>query len=157
MDTRARATLKKLTAEMTAFLEWLRVRPKKSMAIKRLLGRHANGVHLTELDPRDPRNRRLLAINFGKGREISVCLRKSVESGEIANDDVLLYIVLHELAHSMQLSTSKKQRGASVHNKQFRQYEQELLDLYEVFAGMDVTSAFYKPHCGVFVPDTSVL
>lgn len=69
-----------------------------------------------------------MAVNWGKGRLIEVCLRDC--SGRLGDVDVITYLLLHEATHIVlpsYLPTTTK--GYTVHDEEFMKREREFLQL----------------------------
>lgn len=87
--------------------------------------RTSNDINVYELDPHT--NEGDIAFNQNKRDGIFLCIRKDLGTMEIANDETLMHIAVHELAHSMQrYSAPIQSNGETLHDAEFDAYEQLL-------------------------------
>lgn len=122
--------------------------------VQRLLARHpdANTVNLVELDPKDAKH--TIAYNQSKSTHIFLCMRQNPPAQQLGPDDVLLYIVLHELAHSMISSYAHtNESGQTVHDDNFRAHNEYLNQVAEQLGLLRPGKVPGTAHCGVIMPD----
>jgi len=105
-------------------------------------------VKLFELDFRKEAQ---LAYNRNKTDGIFVCLRDDVVSGSLAEVDTILYIVLHEVAHSMMAAFEPNKDGRTIHSPLFRIYEKFLHDRAEAIGILNPKSIPGRHHCRVIL------
>lgn len=95
-----------------------------SNGIQRLVKRFPPGtrIPITELDGRSSKQ---IAFNRGKNN-IHMCIRER-KRGQIAPYNILLYVAVHELAHSMDKKFNPRTLGglgkSTAHSIQFRRFE----------------------------------
>ena len=122
--------------------------------VRRLLKKHPNAssVDVVELDPRDAKQ--TIAFNEGKSTQIFLCMRQNPPSDMLGPDDVLLYIVLHELAHSMiEGFAPMTNDGQTIHDQNFRDHNEYLNFIASSLGLMRPSNVPGQPHCGVIMPD----
>ena len=122
--------------------------------VMRLLHKHpdAANLHLVELHPEDAKQ--TLAYNEGKSSNIFLCMRQSPPSQTLGPDDVLLYIVLHELAHTMiEGYAPMDSEGRTVHDAVFREHNEYLNHIAEQLGLLRPGKVPGMTHCGVTMPD----
>ena len=129
--------------------------------VQRLLVRTENGRHINvhELNPTTSPN---LAFNRNKGEIIFMCLRRGGDSqgADLADEDVLLYILLHELAHSMDAAYNpKKADGTTAHSQNFMVMERYIYSIAASMGELDPASQPGKQHCGAVIshPQSALL
>lgn len=128
--------------------------PEVQAGIARLLRKHpsADSINLCELHPNDASN--TLAFNEGKGEFIFVCMRQRPGSELLGADDIVLYIVLHELAHSMiDGYAPTNSNGQTIHDATFRAHNEFLNRVAEQAGLLRPGKVPGRPHCGVYMPD----
>lgn len=121
----------------------------------RLLGRlSANGLNIIELDY-DKHD--TIAINRNKSEVVLMCLRRDPLGSEpdttIGEDDTLLFIAIHELAHSMVDGFALNFNGQTVHNAEFRDYEQYLMRIAASLGLLSPKSIPGRTHCSKRMPN----
>lgn len=121
--------------------------------VKRLIERTENGrrINVHELNPTKSPN---LAFNRNKGEGIFMCLRQSgsPHGDDLADEDVLLYILLHELAHTMDLRYNpKKADGTTAHGKNFMTQERYIYSVASAIGELDPAAQPGKRHCGAII------
>ena len=122
--------------------------------VRHLLQKHPNAssVRLIELDPRDAEQ--TIAYNEGKSTQIYLCMRQNPPTDQLGPDDVLLYIVLHELAHSMIPGFAPMTSdGHTVHDQNFRDHNEYLNFIASSLGLIRPSNVPGQPHCGVIMPD----
>ena len=122
--------------------------------VRRLLRRHPNidTVNLVELDPRDAKH--TLAYNEGKSTHIFLCMRQNPPSEQLGPDEVLIYIVLHELAHSMiDGYAPTNSHGQTIHDANFRKHNEYLNSVGELLGLLVPGKVPGTAHCGVIMPE----
>lgn len=136
--------------------------------VLRALERHEDGrrIEIHELNPDEVPH---LAINNSKGRSVFVCLAKSrgvnglmtdststkalgESKLDLGNEDVVLFISLHELAHSMTrdydpLGTN----GSTDHSDAFFRQEAFVMKIAQDLGLLDPSSIPGRTHCGTKV------
>lgn len=128
--------------------------PNVEQGVKRLLSHHPNtdNLSLIELDPHDASH--TLAYNLNKSTHIFVCIRQHPPSDQLGPDDVLLYIVLHELAHTMiPTYAPMNKNGQTVHDQNFRNHNEYLNMMAERLGLLRPGKVPGTEHCGVIMPD----
>lgn len=121
--------------------------------VERLLKRHPNAhtVNLIELHPKDAKH--TIAYNEGKSTHIFLCMRQNPPSDQLGSDDVLLYIVLHELAHTMvEGYAPSNENGQTVHDENFRTHNEYLNNVAERLGLLRPGQVPGTAHCGVVMP-----
>jgi hypothetical protein len=88
-----------------------------------------------------------LAYNRNKRDGIFICLRKNVNTGELARDDTILFILLHEMAHTMTPHFDPTVQGATVHSPLFRLHEAYLHEVARQLHLLDPTRVVGRDHC----------
>jgi hypothetical protein len=148
----------RIREDVDRVLQYLRRQPAHPAevedGVRRLLHKHPNAdnLRLIELDPRHAK--RTLAFNENKSAHIFVCMRQHPPSEQLGPDDVLLYIVLHELAHSMINSYAPTNtQGQTVHDQNFRTHNEYLNAVAEQLGLLRPGKVPGQPHCGVLMPD----
>lgn len=120
-------------------------------ATERLLAKHNGGTHLYihELDPAETE---AIAYNRNKSEAIFVCLRQQPPYKDLASCDTILFIILHELAHSMQDGYAPLVNGHTQHNKRFRDYEAFLMRIAQQLRFLIPQNIPNRLHCGRIMP-----
>jgi hypothetical protein len=125
----------------------------------RLLARISKkGVNIVELDPRQHNT---IAINRNKSDIVLMCMRRDplgrstggVPDNRIADDDTLLFIAIHELAHSMVDDYALSFNGQTVHNTEFREYERYLMRIATSLGLLEPASIPGRLHCSKTMPN----
>ncbi len=114
--------------------------------VKRLLRLMPNGDNLT-LYEMDYSKEDQIAYNRNKTDGIFVCLRRDVTTGELADDDTVLYIVLHEIGHTMTPHFDPMVGGGTVHSPLFRKHEAYLHGVAERLGMLNRASIPGRVHC----------
>lgn len=129
--------------------------------VRRLVERTNQGqyINVHELNPASSPN---LAFNRNKGEIIFVCLRRGgdAQGSDLADEDVLLYILLHELAHSMDAKYNpKKADGTTAHSAEFMKQERYIYGIASTMGVIDPAAQVGKRHCGAIIthPQQSML
>ena len=120
--------------------------------IRLLLDKHPHGKYLNihELNPNDTQ---AIAFNRNKSEHIFICLRRDPPNEQLAELDTVLFISLHELAHSMQLGYAETEDGQTVHDREFRQCEQFLFDVARHLNMLIPENIPSRTHCGQTMPN----
>lgn len=121
--------------------------------VKRLIDKTEDGsyINVHELNPGSSPN---LAFNRNKGEIIFMCLRQGGEAhgADLADEDVLLYILLHELAHTMTAAYDpKKEDGTTAHSATFMHHERYLYSQATMMGELDPSAQPGKRHCGAII------
>jgi hypothetical protein len=116
-----------------------------------LKSRYAHPEYITVYELDSTRNDDI-AFNQNKRDGIFICIRKDLNTMEIADDETLLHIGVHELAHSMQShSAPLGSNGETRHDAEFDAFNQLLkahaIDL-GLLGGFDMTRT---THCGKII------
>lgn len=140
---KVRAQAEKITDELIA------QKPKLSAAEQQAVNRLANKrpFNLIELDSS---REHTIAYNNAKGEEIFLCTKNG---SRLADQDVLLSVLLHELAHSMEANVSPMKNGYSVHSEEFRAYERLLNSTASSLDLLSPTAVIGRNHCGISIPN----
>jgi len=123
--------------------------------VKRILKKHptAQNVNLYEMNSEVEDG---LAYNLNKNN-IFICLREFKGKEKLAAEDVVLFIALHELAHSMTSHYDPNVGGHTVHSKIFKEHEVYLHDVASnLFGFFDSKLVPGRAHCGAKIIDPNV-
>lgn len=93
-----------------------------------------------------------VAVNYGKGQAIKLCLYDP-DSKQPAETGTLLAVVMHELAHIMEPALSKMVNGHSIHSNRFKRNEQYLMRKAITLGIVPEDGAIGMPYCGITIPD----
>jgi hypothetical protein len=117
--------------------------------IRRL--RETGGLNLVELDYRTSD---AIAINSNKNEQIAICMRRNPPyDNTVADDTIILYIAIHELAHSMLSQFASSFGGHTVHSREFRDHEAFLLRTAETMGMLRPADIPGRTHCRLQMPD----
>lgn len=100
-----------------------------------------------------------LAFNQNKSQYIFICLRRDLASMELAADDTVTFIALHELAHTMNIHTDPVDaQGRTVHSSEFRKLEKFLFATATKLGLLYPESVPGRSHCNSVIarPDEAV-
>lgn len=100
----------------------------------------------------DPEKEHTVAYNISKGDQIYLCL-KGRDDNSLADRDVLLSVLLHELAHIMETTFSDVKNGFSVHSKEFKENEKLLLTTAASMELLSPSAVIGRNFCNISVPD----
>ena len=106
-------------------------------------------IELMELNPKPDEP---VAVNYGKGTTIKLCLYDS-ESGRPADTEALLTVMVHELAHVMEPMVSKLVDGHSIHTERFKTNERYLMRKAAELSMISDGGTIGQPYCGITLPD----
>ena len=123
--------------------------------VARLLKKHptAENVNLYEMNSRVEDG---LAYNLNKNN-IFICLREFKGKEKLAGEDVVLFIALHELAHSMTSHYDPNVNGHTVHSGIFKQHESYMHSVAsDLFGFFDSKLVPGRAHCGAKIIDPGV-
>lgn len=125
--------------------------PKKYHAgIDRLARLFPTGRHI-QLQELSGVGATTIAYNMDKVR-MHVCIRSSQNT--LGSDDVVLYLVLHELTHSMFESYARQDRdGNTIHDSHFRDHNSFIMGVAEQLGYLHPQSVPGRMHCGITMPD----
>ena len=123
------------------------------IAIQNLVRRHGrrDSIKVHELDAH---SNKAIAYNIDKGQAIFLCCRD--EYGKVSRDELVLYVLLHEIAHSMIDEFDENANGFTLHSPLFKRNE---AFLYSIAHSMRLLSPSMIPgqtHCGIILPDPNV-
>jgi len=93
-----------------------------------------------------------IAYNQNK-TNIYLCLRERPPNEKLASLDILLFIALHEIAHTLQNSYSEQLGGKSIHDDKFRAIEQDLFNKAKQLGLMNTNDVIGSVHCGRIMPN----
>lgn len=120
--------------------------------IQALTSKHPHGTNI-DLYELNPNQSDALAYNRNKS-SIFLCLRKDpAVSDKLANHDTVLFVVLHELAHTMQTKFASSIQGKTVHDENFRRLERFLMSISEKLSLLHPKSVPGRTHCGQLMPN----
>jgi hypothetical protein len=153
MLARAHAALRDLVAELkrrrVAKLVPADLEKNVDTLIKRT---ERGGINLYELVP----DARTIAENRNKGEMIFVCMRQDATGSELGDFDTLLYVLFHELAHSMKTEYDDENAdGSTNHSAEFHKCEQYLYKIAEEKRLFDAAKMPMRKHCGARIPIAS--
>lgn len=147
-------------ARLHANIELVLAQVKKELSVVdrltaarvRLFDRIAqHGIRIRELDP-DVYDS--IAVNRNKSESILICLRSNPpDDNTMGGDDTLLFIAIHELAHSMIGDFASLINGHTVHNSEFRQCERYLMDIASSLGLLSPKTIPGRVHCSKIMPD----
>jgi hypothetical protein len=123
---------------------------KYRASIGRIVSRYRYGqnLNLMELNPAKSNH---LAFNQEKGKAIVVCL-KQTPGGPLADVDTILFVVLHEVAHTgMAKFDPMGAKGTTNHSEEFHDLELFLFRTAKDMGLMDPSSAQGKQLCGRYI------
>ena len=121
-----------------------------------LLLRKTNNINTIKLHELDYTQTRALAFNVDKSEHIFICLRRDLKSGQFADDATVLFIALHELAHTMhQKFDPHDEKGFTIHSPQFKKYERFLMTVTENMGVLKPSMIIGTAHCGSVIMDPS--
>ena len=120
--------------------------PNQLDGVRRLTSifRKVEDLELYELDWRTNKN---IAFNRNKSDGIFLCLLADIDTQVLASDDVVLFVALHELAHSMQKTYEPLVNGSTVHGAVFKSLESFLIRVAVSMNLFDPQNIFGKKHC----------
>lgn len=120
--------------------------------IGRLLQAHhrRSGLNILELDSATSPH---IAFNRNKSEVVYICLRENPPDEALGRLDTLLYIMIHELAHTMLPRFAPRTNGgATVHGKEFREHEAFLMRVANEHGYLDPALIPHRVHCGRIIP-----
>jgi hypothetical protein len=92
-----------------------------------------------------------VAINTNKGDSIQLCLFGP--DNQPVNSQALFSVVVHELAHIMEVSVSKMVKGFSVHSEQFKLNEKFIMKAASDLGFVPRGGSVGAPYCGITIPN----
>lgn len=98
----------------------------------------------------DPNKENTVAYNLGKGQAIFLCAKNGSRP---ADSDVLLSVLLHEMAHGMEADFAPLKNGHSVHSKSFKDKEQLLMQKASELGYLSPTDVVGRSFCRITIPD----
>lgn len=123
--------------------------PHLVAGLRRLVRKHCHRLHMNELDATEHRT---VAMNRKKGQEIHICLRKCPDCLNLAADDRLFIVALHEIAHSATAGYDPNVNGVTQHGDEFKRYEHYLIEIAQKIGLLDPSAVIGKNFCGVQIP-----
>jgi hypothetical protein len=109
------------------------------------------GFNLLELDASLSPH---LAYNRNKSEYMFICIREDPSvSMQLGRLDTILYIMIHELAHSMLPSFAPLKDGRTVHDETFRRHEAFLMAQANQHGFLNPRAIPHREHCGRIIPD----
>jgi len=88
---------------------------------------------------------------------IFICLREFKGKEKLAAEDVVLFIALHELAHSMTAHYDPSVGGHTVHSGIFKRHEAYMHNVASgLFGFFDSKSVVNRNHCGAQIIDPNI-
>jgi hypothetical protein len=91
-----------------------------------------------------------VAVNIDKGMSIKLCLFD--QNGNVVTKEALFTIVVHELAHIMEVEVSEMKQGHSVHSDAFKRNEAFLMKHAAAMGYVPVGGAVGSAYCGITIP-----
>lgn len=121
--------------------------------VRLLTSKHPHGANMfvSELAPRNMVN--AIAANQNKSQSIFICIRKRPPEDTIVSDAHILYVLLHELAHSMCDEYAEERNGRTVHNADFRRKEAYLYQVAFEFGLLNPSTIPGTMMCGYEMPN----
>jgi hypothetical protein len=92
-----------------------------------------------------------IAYNQNKAEKIFVCLRQQPDSPQLGDLNSVVYVLLHELAHTMVLHYDPDLRGQTLHSAEFKKCESFIHNLAAGLGIVSLQDAQGKEHCGVTI------
>lgn len=123
--------------------------PHLVTGLHRLVRKHCHRLHLNELDATEHNT---VAMNRKKGQEIHVCLRKCPDCLNLAAEDRLFIVALHEIAHSATAGYDPNVNGVTQHGDEFKRYEHYLIEVAQKMGLLNPSAVIGKNFCGVQIP-----
>lgn len=93
-----------------------------------------------------------IAINYGKGDSIHICLFDPT-NGKPSSMHAIMTVIVHELAHMMDSEASVMNNNHSVHTPDYKFYEKYLLDQAIDLGFIPDAGTVGTPYCGILLPD----
>jgi len=94
-----------------------------------------------------------VAYNQNKGEAIYLCLRANPPSNKLADQDVLLSVLLHEMAHAMIVDYLPMQDGHTIHDANFKKHERFLTSAAASLALLSPSAVLGRSYCKIRIPD----
>lgn len=88
-----------------------------------------------------------LAYNRNKTDGIFLCLRQTPQTGELAADDTVLFILLHEIAHTMTPHFDPMEGNQTKHSPLFRAHEHYLHEVARDLGLLTPENVHGRRHC----------
>jgi hypothetical protein len=117
--------------------------------IQRLEDRVSRGS--IEFMEHKPEKGESVAINYGKGDAIFVCLFD--DRNQAVDMEALFTVVVHELAHITESTTSQMLNGHSVHSDEFKRNEAFLMSKAASLSYVPPGGAVGQSYCNIHLPD----
>jgi hypothetical protein len=123
--------------------------PQMFEGVQRLLEKP---IRLRELDSSKENT---VAYNVNKGESIYLCLRGGGANGAaLADEDVLLSVLIHELAHAAQTKYSGTlESGHSVHDAEFKKIERFLMNTAASLSLLSPSKVIGRNYCSIAIPN----
>lgn len=152
MLARAHRTLTELVADLDVRAREGRVPADLAENVATLLRRvRHTGINIYELAP----DARTIAENQNKGDRIFVCLRRDADGAQIGSYDTLMYVLFHELAHTMRREyDAENADGTTDHSAEFKRCEAYLYSIADQTGLFKPADMPMRRHCGTVIPMT---
>jgi hypothetical protein len=105
-------------------------------------------IKLSELDSLAENT---VAFNLNK-KAIFMCLRNDPPTDKLADADVVLSVLLHELAHAMIVDTAPMTEGHTVHDANFKKHERYLHTVAASLALLSPSNIIGRKFCAIRIP-----
>lgn len=119
----------------------------------RLVQRYKSGLTIPLAELTNKQDRGVIAYSENKTDGIYICLRTDFNSMQLGGNDVVLYIAIHELTHSITPDYANEKDGHTVHNDRFRAVESYLFHVAAKLHLLHPDNIPNRHHCGVCMPD----
>lgn len=124
--------------------------PRLLDGVRRMIGKHCNRIKISELDTS---RYSVVAFNQNKGQHIYLCLRRCPACTDLAEEDHVYIVAMHELAHSAVKSYERTKNGFTVHGPEFRAYERYLGTISEQIGIVKLSKVIGGAYCDITIPD----
>ena len=124
--------------------------PNLLVGIRRMIHKHCHRINISELDTS---KHSVVAFNQNKGQHIYLCLRQCPTCIDLAKEDHVYIVAMHELAHSAMKSFEPSKDGATVHGPEFRSYERYLGMISEEINLIKLSNVIGSAYCDITIPD----
>ena len=93
-----------------------------------------------------------IAYNQNKSEQVFICLREQRNSAKVGDIDAVMFVALHELAHTMTQGYDPDINGQTRHSVEFSNCEAFIHKTAESLGLINLAKARGAPHCGIFLP-----
>lgn len=124
--------------------------PKLLTGIRRMILKHCNRIKISELDSSV---HSVVAFNHNKGQHIYLCLRQCPTCIDLAQQDHVYIVAMHELAHSAMTAFEPMKNGSTQHGPEFRAYERYLAIVSEQIGIVKLSNVIGGAYCDITIPD----